>query len=61
MKAASFNVILSVVLLTLAAMNLVFGAWDRSLHASSPMCGGVPAPGASCVCCEDSGTWYCGE
>ncbi|HET6423035.1 MAG TPA: hypothetical protein VFG20_05085 [Planctomycetaceae bacterium] len=59
MKATTFNLCLSAVLLTLAIVNWVGASWDRSVHASNPMCGGVTAPGANCTCCEESQTWYC--
>lgn len=59
MKPNTFNTLLSAVLVFLAVINLAFSSWDRPLHASGPQCGGVDAPSANCVCCQESQTWYC--
>ncbi len=59
MKPTTFNFILSLVLLSLVAVNLAFASREQTLHASVPLCGGIEAPTPNCTCCEESQTWYC--
>lgn len=54
-----FNLCLSAILMTMAGANLAAGMLDRSAYASDPLCGGIPAPGEDCACCEECGCWYC--
>ena len=58
-KSTTFNLCLSAVLLTMAIMNWVGASWDRTAHASVPLCGGLEAPTPNCTCCEETQTWYC--
>lgn len=61
LRSVTWNLAFATALLVLTGLNMLLGGWDRTAYASVPLCGGIPAPGTDCVCCEDCGCWYCND
>lgn len=61
LRTVTWNLAFATVLLVLTGLNVVLGGWEQKAHASVPLCGGIPAHGNDCVCCEDCGCWYCND